>query len=1140
MLNMKQVWSIARAETLITRRLARYWVFLIFSYLIMLIVFVYYSLLHGLFSTYSATAGLLCPKFLVSLLGVYYLLIYSVCVVFLAFDIRARDRRERIIEVLDSRPYTNLELVAGRFLGILIPSWVPILILVVLIELLGLLLKGVGSPIGEPVEMYSLLAFVFFMSLPCLAFVLSIVFLVTLLVRNRLVSAVILLILMGLDAWAIAKLPVYKAQIFDIYGTFEMGFPSDLVLPFTDANDLLQRIAILIASFGILGISAAVHPRLDDGSRAKLAGKGTAIVIIAACLMGFVYFNDAKVIRNQELWYEAHGKYSQEPVPDLKTVSGKVKIIPGKRLDLDLDITFRAPEDNSLKKALFTLNPGQKVIKILDIMGKPIDFIHNNGLLEISLPEILSPGEETVVHLQVEGLPDKNFAYLKSAMNILEMSALNSNNIALLGGENIIFNSGFVALMPASRWLPASGPEKGRDDPRERAADFYNVDLLVELPEKWLVAGPGRRQKVEEKDGFTVFRFSPPSQVPEIALIASQFESRSFEVDNVLMELLISKKHMKNIEVLADTVDKIREWTGDKLKETREMGLGYPYDGFTAVEVPARLRAYGGGWRLDTVQFPPGLLLLRELSLPTARFDSAFRDPKKFKDKEGGIAQAKWERLQTFFKNDFSGGNVLTGAPRNFFLYQTSAVGTEGLALNFVMETLSGLLVADTKGYFSAHIYLTGTKINSIITSVLLNYFQTRSLGVSVSDATIRTMTSRPAVWEKALEVPLKDMDPWKDPADSVDVLTLRGYAISQAIMDILGREKTAALLSTIRNNHRGQSFSYDDMIKAGKDLGYDLNELFGDWIGSTGLPGFVVSEAKVYRIPDDENGSPRYQMLFTVRNDEPVPGAFRFVYLYPGEANNLELAASESIRLEGKHSLRYGTIMSRLPNNYFLEPYLSLNRMIFLIKINSFDQDKIIQEDPIRGIEEIPWSLPVADSIIVDDLDKGFEIMEEEEEKGLRLKARNKKDEETDQGLPYIGSNISALPPPGEWSRIAETTAWGNYRHTYAVIKPGSENKRAIFSTSLPNDGAWDLELHMPMKNGFLNRRYGTWHITVTDSNGDQHKIEFDSQSGIEGWNMAEKLNLPEGKVTVELSNRTNGQLVVADAIRWTPSKGN
>jgi ABC-type transport system involved in multi-copper enzyme maturation permease subunit len=525
-------------------------------------------------------------------------------VVFLAFDIRSRDRRERMVEVLDSRPYTNLELVAGRFLGILIPSWVPIPILVVLLELLGMLLKGVGSPIGEPVELYSLLAFVFFMSLPCLAFVLSIVFLVTLLVRNRLVSAVILLILMGLNVWAMAKLPVYQAQIFDIYGTFEMGFPSDLILPLNDANDLLQRIAILIASLGILGISAAVHPRLDDGSRAKLAVRGTAIVIIAACLMGFVYFNNVKVIKSQELWYEAHSKYGQEAVPDLKTISGKVKIVPGKRLDLDLDITFRAPEGNSLKKALFTLNPGLKITRILDITGKAVDFIHNNGLLEISLPEILSPGEETVVRLHAEGLPDKNFAYLKSAMNILEMNALNSSNIALLGRENIIFDSRFVALMPASRWLPASGPEKGRDDPRERAADFYNVDLLVEVPEKWLVAGPGRRQNAEKKDGFTVFRFSPPSQVPEVALIASRFESRSFEVDNVLMELLISKKHMKNIEVLADTVDKIREWAGNRLKEDQEMGLGYPYDGFTVVEVPTRLRAYGGGWRLDTVHFP--------------------------------------------------------------------------------------------------------------------------------------------------------------------------------------------------------------------------------------------------------------------------------------------------------------------------------------------------------------------------------------------------------------------------------------------------------------------------------------------------------------------------------------------------------
>src|SRR4030042_384944 len=127
MLDVKSVWSGSQAEGRITRRLARYWIFLLISCLIILIAFIYYSILHGLFSTYSATAGLICPKFLVSVMGLYFLLIYSVGVIFLAFDVRARDRRERMIEVLDSRPYTNLELVAGRVLGTLSPPRGPTL-----------------------------------------------------------------------------------------------------------------------------------------------------------------------------------------------------------------------------------------------------------------------------------------------------------------------------------------------------------------------------------------------------------------------------------------------------------------------------------------------------------------------------------------------------------------------------------------------------------------------------------------------------------------------------------------------------------------------------------------------------------------------------------------------------------------------------------------------------------------------------------------------------------------------------------------------------------------------------------------------------------------------------------------------------
>ena len=170
MLSMKSVLSIAMAETRVTRRLVRYWLFLAISGIVIFLAFMYYSLLHGLFSTFSASVGLICPRFLISsVAGLLYQMIYSVGVVFLAFDVRARDQRERMSEALDSRPYTNLELVAGRFVGLLMPVWVPILIITFLLELLGFLLKSSGLPIGESIEIRSLLSFIFLMSLPALA-----------------------------------------------------------------------------------------------------------------------------------------------------------------------------------------------------------------------------------------------------------------------------------------------------------------------------------------------------------------------------------------------------------------------------------------------------------------------------------------------------------------------------------------------------------------------------------------------------------------------------------------------------------------------------------------------------------------------------------------------------------------------------------------------------------------------------------------------------------------------------------------------------------------------------------------------------------------------------------------------------------
>ncbi|MGD9162009.1 MAG: hypothetical protein PVG39_26595, partial [Desulfobacteraceae bacterium] len=1132
MVNIKNIMAFARTEIRLTRRLVRYWFFISISYLIAFIYFLIYSVLHGVYSSYSATEALLSPRYIISTIGLDCLSMYIGGAVFLGFDVRSRDQREQITEVLDSRPYTNSELVTGRFMGLLISLWIPIMALALILQFLGLLLP---LPFGDTIEIYSLFAFVFLMAIPALAFTISLVFLMTLLTRNRFVAALLLLLILGGDFWGISNLPSIYSPLLDLSGSTIINNPSEIIPSMINLTGLLQRTGVLLMAFGMLGFSAVAHPRLDGDSRKKLTACGAGIIIMTLVMTGFGFYQNINTINITDEWKRAHAVNVGTPVPDLRKISGDVKIDPGKALILDLELTIRAPDKEPLKIAIFTLNPGQKVTGVLDIFNNPLSFTHESGLLELILPRPLDPGEETIIHLSIEGLPDKRFGYLESAVNTENLKS-GQKNLSMLGLDRYVYDPRFVALMPGIRWLPVPGTEKDCDDPRHRSVDFFTLDLTVDLPSAWLVAGPGRRYESKCGEANRVkYRFSPSAPLPEVAIIASKFESRSFEVEGVKMEILIHPEHIKNIELLSDSGEKIRTWIGDHMREAKEYGLEYPYDSLTLVEVPNTQRGYTGGWRMDTAMAPPGLLLMHENSFPTARFDWPFRNPKDFKDLDGGITQAKLTSLQTFFINDISGGNIFSGAARNFFLYQTSARGPEAIVLNYVMEILSTLLVAETNTYFSAHDFTEEDPLGAVFGALVISRDSESSSKRSMTEAAIAMTSSGQEVWNQALKVSLKDMDPWDDPARKINVLVLKAGSMARCILDILGREKTAQLLSSIRKSHKGGTFSFDDMKDQGRALGVNFEELFGDWLGSTSLPGFICSKAEVYRLPDSENGMPRYQLLITVRNDEPVPGAFRFQYRV-GDGEKHEWSKSDPIRIDGKQTIRFGMVLFQPPVNILIEPYISLNRGPFTISLQRVDQDKIINVDAIEGMENLPWSPPESNFIEVDNLDKGFEVLEGEKKKDVP-KGRQM------ASIAFNGKSLStwaSYVPPPEWTYLDLPGSWGKYRHTTAAIKAGEGENKATFTTVIKKSGSWNLWLHMPSKQkSFPGLEFGTWSLIVKDTNGDSHEIKFNSDAALEGWNHADTLELPEGIVSVTFSDKTDKGPVLADAIRWSPSAG-
>lgn len=1109
--------AVAAAELRSVSRLARTWVFVGLGLGVMGTAYGYYSYLHSSVSTGFLSAGDILPRFATAYFKSYVLWFFMAAIVFLAFDLRRRDERERISEVLDSRAVSNIPVIGGRLCAIVLVVLAALVGSVLLIQAIGVVGHALGWRVDslEPVATYT---FLVVDAIPALVLWCAIVCFLAVGLRNRLATAVAALALLGLHMWSFALTPAYLLPAVSLIHIPD-NLASDLAPRFATAGNYLHRVSLLLVAGALVVWAAAMHERSDGRPSGKRLLIGTLLAALGAVGMGAVVLRCVEDVRVREAWLASHQDISSERWATVEHIRGDVVIDPGATLELDLEMRLAVPAD--LTALMFSFNPGLAVTQVR-LGDTEAPFVHNDGLLVVEPLQGFPQETKITLALAASGIPDPDFAYLDSAVDWRHESS--RNGILWLGTASGIFEKPYVALMPALRWLPHPGPNLEGASP----GHLPTVDLTVEVPDGWLVAGPGRRHP--QDDGR--YRFRPAAAVPEIGLFASRFERHAIAVAGVELELLLHPEHQRGLSHFADAGDLIESRLQTIFGEAAEMGIPYPYDGFSVVEVPTYLRIYGGGARLDTGMALPGMLLLREHGFP-------YTDVKRLDTlpagRLAGAAEAfKVQWLETLFTRSPDPGSAARALSRNLLGFQVAADGPGAEALDYICEelgvelfnTTSSRLISPT--IYTAHLFAADASFGSTVTQMF------RGLRGQFQDANRRGFVvgqyQQPSMWERAAATSLVELDFESNPGQAIRAFGLRARAAAFSIFDGMGRRRTAAFLAELRRRHAGGTFDAADFNAAASAIGVDLPGLIGDWLNEAALPGFMASRARAVRMADDEQGRPRYQTTLQVRNGEPVAGLVRLSH------GRFSRSSSDPIRIPGNTAVEVGMVTPRPPEELRLEPYLALNRLPVRIGLAEAEASEDAVREPLVGSRPSAWA-PAVEGIVIDDLDPGFSVQDRAGDTNRRMGAAIYgvgRERELDQGLPVASRRA------GEWSRATMATAWGKYRHTVAGSIPGDGAAVAIFAADLPEPGRWRLEYHVPDPHGlgFWGPSYGTLGtlaMTVI-ADGREVAVAYDGASADVGWNEIDEFEFTTTAVRLEISSKTDGEMVIADAIRWVP----
>ena len=770
--------------------------------------------------------------------------------------------------------------------------------------------------------------------------------------------------------------------------------------------------------------------------------------------------------------------------------------LAGERLEGRSELAVVNPTGERMERVVLYLNP-ELEIEELACEGQAVAFARDGQAVLVE--QALEAGDTLRLEMAYSGGIDERVCYTDVPVKERREHAPYGKNFRA-GKRYAWVTEDFVQLTPECLWYPTGTAAAHPALPFDVRRDFTRYALEVRHPEGLTVISQGKAQREPGRTAFT-----NGYALPCLSLTAGEYERMGIEVDSVLYELYYFPGHdgfMKDAAILRDTMASfIRDMNDDVVFY---FPLGYPYRKFVLAETPVTFCTYMRPQKGYTEYVMPEVLFLPEqnYTVPNDLGTSARTVFATSNGQEYHLTLDMMRAAKSYFFDlldpfENQPPSTLLWSIRPLLLRHRLAMQPEEYpAMDLALQKMQGKLDFSIIG--------NNGKLGDEDRANL--YLKEHSLEEAMRDRDIEAELLLAIVRQKSKE-------------------------LVQRIRLHTGMKPLEAAVRDFFRQHTFEDVPFGTFCREMQErLGVDMEAIVREWQADKGCPTVVVKDAAVRRVTGQEQEWE--QVSFKAYNPSDKDALLTVNIIHPGEG------APQAVLLPAGEAREY---------RYLTEPgaeYLEVNTNVSgnlpaSISLDLYSSERMTTQDTSTGAFPIAPEalLPPAGTIIVDNEDEGFTINEGKQRH--RLKDLFRKEEKEHY------REFMAWQAPTEWSYSLMEFCYGDAILSGVFKAKGDGAASVTWEADIPEEGYYEFSVWNPSEIGksmMFSDEKGQYHHPNRDQHyfvryGEEEEKVVAQEMAEEpsGWMDLGHFLLPAGKVTVTLTDETNGLYVQADAIKFT-----